>query len=182
MTALFSASCDAVDGDLDVGLVAGNMGGGMDEHLTPAGLVAALHAAIEEGEMPPVGTAVPAARAVEQLAEGLAPVVGPDLACVMVGAPGVRTAFDGFDGLRRAWQDWGETFSELELVVDEVVEVPAGALVLTRQVGVTRHGGIRMEQDSAMLLRLHGGRIGAIEFHLDPELARWTGDEPPTHL
>ena len=151
----------------------------MDEHLTPAGLVAALHAAMQDGEMPPAGTAVPAARAVEQLAEGLAPVVGPDLVCVMVGAPGVTTTFDGFDGLRRAWRDWGETFSELELMVDDVVEVPAGALVLTRQVGVTRHGGIRMEQDSAMLLRLRDGRIGAIEFHLDPELARRTGDEPP---
>jgi ketosteroid isomerase-like protein len=152
----------------------------MDEHLTPTALVAALHAAMEDGEMPPVGTAVPAARAVGQLAEGLAPVMGPDFVCVMVGAPGVTTTFDGFDGLRRAWRDWGETFSELELVVDEVVEVPAGALVLTRQVGVTRHGGIRMEQASAMLLRLRGGRIGAIEFHLDPELARRTGAEPPT--
>ena len=153
----------------------------MDEHLTPAGLVAALHAAMQDGEMPPAGTAVPAARAVEQLAEGLAPVVGPDLICVMVGAPGVTTTFDGFDGLRRAWEDWGETFSELELIVDDVVEVPAGALVLTRQVGVTRHGGIRMEQDSAMLLRLREGRIGAIEFHLDPELARRTGDEAAMH-
>ena len=140
----------------------------MDEHLTPAGLVAALHAAMRDGEMPPARAAVAAARAVEQLAEGLAPVVGPDLVCVMVGAPGVTTTFDGFDGLRRGWEDWGKTFSELELIVDNVVEVPAGALVLTRQVGVTRHGGIRMAQDSAMLLRLRDGRIGAIEFHLDP--------------
>jgi ketosteroid isomerase-like protein len=152
----------------------------MDEHITSAGLVAALHAAMRDGEMPPAGTAVPAARAVEQLTEGLAPVVGPDLVCVMVGAPGVTTTFDGFDGLRRAWEDWGETFSELELTVDDVIEVPAGALVLTRQVGLTRHGGIRMEQHSAMLLRLRDGRIGAIEFHLDPELARGTGNEPPT--
>jgi hypothetical protein len=89
----------------------------VDEHLTTAGLVAALHAAIRDGEMPPAGTAAPAARAVEQLAEGLAPVVGPDLVCVMVGAPGVTTTFHGFDGLRRAWEDWGETFSELELMV-----------------------------------------------------------------
>ena len=153
----------------------------MDEHLTPAGLVAALHAAMRDGEMPPARAAVAAARAVEQLAEGLAPVVGPDLVCVMVGAPDVTTTFDGFDGLRRGWEDWGKTFSELELIVDDVVEVPAGALVLTRQVGVTRHGGIRMEQDSAMLLRLRDGRIGEIEFHLDPELAQLTGGEPATH-
>jgi ketosteroid isomerase-like protein len=66
-------------------------------------------------------------------------------------------------------------------MVDDVIDVPAGALVLTRQVGVTRHGGMRMEQHSAMLLRLREGRIGAIEVHLDPELARRTGDEPPTH-
>jgi ketosteroid isomerase-like protein len=149
----------------------------MDDELTPAGLVAALRAAIADGEMPPAGTAVPVARALEQLAEGLAPIAAPDVVCVMVGAPGVSTTFDGFDGLRRAWEDWGETFSELELVVDDVVEVPAGALVLTRQVGVTRHGGIRMEQDSAMLLRVRDGRIVAIEFHLDPELARRTGDD-----
>jgi ketosteroid isomerase-like protein len=66
-------------------------------------------------------------------------------------------------------------------MVDDVIEVPAEALVLTRQVGVTPARRIRMEQHSAMLLRLREGRIGAIEFHLDPELARRTGDEPPTH-
>jgi hypothetical protein len=66
------------------------------------GLVAALHVAMRDGEMPPVGAAVRVSRAVEQLAEGLAPVVGPDLVCVMVGTPGVTTTFDGFDGLRRA--------------------------------------------------------------------------------
>jgi ketosteroid isomerase-like protein len=153
----------------------------MEERLTPGGLVAALHAAMQDGEMPPLGTAVPVAHALDQLAEGLAPVAAPDLVCVMVGAPGVTMTFDGFDGLRRGWEDWGETFSELELVFHDVEEVAAGALVLTRQVGVTRHGGIRMEQDSAMLLRLREGRIAAIEFHLDPELARRTGEEPPTH-
>src|SRR3954453_23034254 len=129
----------------------------MDDELPPAGLVAGLRAAIADGEMPPAGTAVPVARALEQLAEGLAPVATPDLVCVMVGAPDVTTTFDGFDGLRRAWEDWGETFSELELVVDDVVEVPAGALVLTRQVGVTRHGAIRMERDRARLPRVRAG-------------------------
>src|SRR3954466_8538342 len=144
----------------------------MDDELTPAGLVAGLRAAIADGEMPPAGTAVPVARALEHLAEGLAAIAAPDVVCVMVGAPGVSTTFDGFDGLRRAWEDWGETFSELELIVDGVVEGPAGARVLPRPVGVTRHGGIRMEQDSGMLLPLRDGRIGAIEFHLSRELAR----------
>ena len=153
----------------------------MDEHLTPAGLVAALHAAMHHGEMPPAGTAVPAAPGSRTARRGLGAGGGT--------RPGLRHGRRArrdddvrrFDGLHRAWEDWGETFSELELIVDDVVEVPAGALVLTRQVGVTRHGGIRMEQDSAMLLRLRDGRIGAIEFHLDPELARRTGDEGATH-
>ena len=153
----------------------------MEEQLTPAGLVAALHEAVEHGAMPPPGTAVPVARALEQLAEGLAPMAAPDMVCVMVGAPGVSMTFPGFDGLRRAWEDWGETFGELDLLVNEIIEVRAGALVLTRQIGVTRHGGIRMEHDSAMLLRLRDGRLAAIEFHLDPELARRTGDEPTSH-
>jgi len=66
----------------------------MDEHLTPAGLTAALHVAMRDGEMPPAGPRSPPLPVVEQLAEGLAPVVGPDLVCVMVGAPGVTTTFD----------------------------------------------------------------------------------------
>lgn len=131
--------------------------------------------------MPPTGTAVPATRAVEQLAEGLGPVAAPELVCVMVGAPGVRSTSDGFDGLRRAWADWGETFSELELIVDDVSKCRRGRSCPRARSG--RHGTAAsgIEPDSAMLLRLGDGRIGAIEFHLDPELARRTGDEPPAH-
>jgi ketosteroid isomerase-like protein len=117
--------------------------------------------------MPPLGEAVSATGALAQLTEGLAPLAAPDVVCVMVGAPGVENTFPGLDGVRRGWEDWTETFSALELIIDAVVEVPAGALLPTRQVGVTRHGGMRMEQASAVLLRLREGRIAAIEFHLD---------------
>jgi ketosteroid isomerase-like protein len=148
----------------------------MERALTPATLVATLRAATEDGAMPALGEAFPAAAALARLAEGIAPLAAPDLVCVMVGAPGVETTLPGLDGLRRAWEDWGETFSELDIVVDAVAAVPAGALVLTRQLGVTRHGGIRMEQPSAMLMRLHEGRVAAIEFHLDRDLARRAGE------
>jgi ketosteroid isomerase-like protein len=150
----------------------------VDEQLTPGTLVAVMRAAIEVGEMPPLGKAVPADEALAQLADGLAPLAAPDVVCLMVGAPGVMNTYPGLDGVRRGWEDWSETFSALDLIIDEVLEVPAGAVALTRQRGVTRHGGMRMEQRSAMLVRVRDGRIAALEFHLDRETARSAGEAP----
>ena len=135
--------------------------------LTPAALVAQLEDWMRSGSVLPVGRPVGIEEWLPPLAAGIAPSAAPDLVCVMVGAPGVENTYQGIDGLFAGWRDWGESFERLDLIVEDVVEVPVGALIRVQQRAVTRHDAVAVEQRSAMLLRLRDGRIGAVEFHLD---------------
>lgn len=143
--------------------------------LTPAELVEDLRAGMATGGVPPFGEPTPIDEALPLLAAGIEPVADPELVCLMVGAPSVSATYEGLDGVRQAWRDWGEAFSELSVVFEDVHAVPAGALVLIRQIAVTKHGAMPIEQPSAMLLRLRDGRVTAIEFHLDRAMAERAG-------
>ena len=135
--------------------------------LTPAALVAHLADGMRSGLVPPVGEPVAIEEWLPPLAAGIAPDAAPDLVCVMVGAPGVEDTYQGIDGLFAGWRDWGGSFESLDVIVEDVVGVPVGALIRVRQRAVTRHDAVPVQQRSAMLLRLREGRIGAVEFHLD---------------
>ena len=135
--------------------------------LTPAALVAHLEDGMRSGLFPPVGKPARIEEWLPPMAAGIAPNAAPDLVCVMVGAPGVEDTYRGIDGLFAGWRDWGGSFERLEVIVEDVVEVPVGALIRVRQRAVTRHDAVPVQQRSAMLLRLRDGRIGAVEFHLD---------------
>jgi ketosteroid isomerase-like protein len=112
-------------------------------------------------------------------ASGIESLIAPDFVCIMVGAPGVAGTFRGIEGIYAGWRDWGEAFEEVTLEFEEVAEVPAGALILARQRGVSRHDRMPMEQSSALLLRLRDGRIAAAEFHLDRATALRAANEDP---
>ena len=135
--------------------------------LTPAALVAQLEDAMRSGSVPPVGKQVGIEEWLPPMAAGIALHAAPDLVCVMVGAPGVENRYHGVDGIFAGWEDWGESFETLDLIIEEIAEVPVGALVRVRQHAVTRRDAVPVQQRSAMLLRLRDGRIGAVEFHLD---------------
>lgn len=135
--------------------------------LTPAALVAHLEDGMRSGSVPPVGQQVGIEEWLPPMAAGIALHAAPDLVCVMVGAPGVENRYHGVDGIFAGWEDWGESFETLDLIIEEIAEVPVGALVRVRQHAVTRHDAVPVQQPSAMLLRLRDGRIGAVEFHLD---------------
>lgn len=135
--------------------------------LTPAALVAQLEDAMRSGSVPPMGKQVGIEEWLPPMAAGIALHAAPDLVCVMVGAPGVENRYHGVDGIFAGWEDWGESFETLDLIIEDIAEVPVGALVRVRQHAVTRRDAVPVQQRSAMLLRLRDGRIGAVEFHLD---------------
>ena len=106
--------------------------------LTPAALVAQLEDAMRSGSVPPVGKQVGIEEWLPPMAAGIALHAAPDLVCVMVGAPGVENRYHGVDGIFAGWEDWGESFETLDLIIEEIAEVPVGALVRVRQHAVTR--------------------------------------------
>src|SRR3954447_18982843 len=145
------------------------------EPLTASDLVALLRTGMADGSVPPEGDVVTMDDAMVLLAEGLGPLVAPDMVCVMVGAPSFSTTYEGLEGMREGWRDWADTFGELSVRIEDVREVPAGALLLVRQFGTTQHEAVPIEHPSAMLLRIKDDRIAAIEFHLDRALAERHG-------
>jgi ketosteroid isomerase-like protein len=149
------------------------------DSLTPGALVSYLQEGMRSGSAPPLGQRVSIAEWLPLLAAGIESFVAPDFFCIMVGAPGVAGRFRGLDGLYAGWRDWAEAFDELTIEFEELAEVPAGALILARQRGVTRHDRMPMQQQSALLLRLRDGRIAAAEFHLDRATAKGAADEDP---
>jgi ketosteroid isomerase-like protein len=149
------------------------------DSLTPGALVSYLQEGMRSGSAPPLGQRVSIAEWLPLLAAGIESFVAPDFVCIMVGAPGDAGRFRGLDGLYAGWRDWAEAFDELTIEFEELAEVPAGALILARQRGVTRHDRMPMQQQSALLLRLRDGRIAAAEFHLDRATAKGAADEDP---
>jgi ketosteroid isomerase-like protein len=147
--------------------------------LTPGALVSYLEEGMRSGSAPFLGQRVSVGEWLPLFASGIESLIAPDFVCIMVGAPGVAGTFDGLDGIDAGWRDWGEAFEDLTIEYEELAEVPAGALILARQRGVTRHDRMPMEQRSALLLRLRDGRIAAAEFHLDRATAQGAADEDP---
>jgi ketosteroid isomerase-like protein len=140
--------------------------------LTPGALVDLLRAGMASGAMPPLGTTMASHEAIEQLARELEPLVAADFTCSMVGAPGVENTYRGLHGVRAGWADWSEAFSRLTIVFEDLVETRAGALLLARQRGATRHEDVPIEQRSAVLMRVRGGELAAVEFYLDHRQAQ----------
>ena len=147
--------------------------------LTPGALVSYLREGMRSGSAPPLGQRVSIGEWLPLLAAGIESFVAPDFVCIMGGAPGVAGRFHGIDGIYAGWRDWGEAFDELTIEFEELAEVPAGALILARQRGVTRHDRMPMQQSSALLLRLRDGRIAAAEFHLDRATAQGAASDDP---
>lgn len=110
---------------------------------------------------------------VERLIEAISALLAPDAETVMQATdPAFRGVYRGPEGLREAWRDWLETWERVEFDV-EGVELTEGAVIsLALQRGVTRHGGVELEQPSAAVFVFDRDQVSRIEFHLDREAAR----------
>ncbi len=102
-------------------------------------------------------------------------VVTPDFEVTMVAsesAGGRRTTTKGIEGFREAWEDWTGSYDHFRVEIEEVLDAGDKVLSLVRQVGVTKTGGVEIESKAAAVWTVRGGRIHAVEFHLDQEAAR----------
>jgi ketosteroid isomerase-like protein len=107
----------------------------------------------------------------ERMAAASPDLVTEDFVVVMTGPGGFEGRWEGTDGLREAWLDWLTAFERVTLEIESVEDVGDNVLALARQVGVSRHDGIELEQPSAAVWKFRGDRAYRLEFHLDRELA-----------
>jgi ketosteroid isomerase-like protein len=103
--------------------------------------------------------------------------VAADLECHMV-APGYtgprgELSYRGIEGFVDAWREWTEAYESYTVEIEEITEGPGGrVLTLGRQRGITRTGGVEVEESAAAVWTVHDGHVVRVEFHLDPEAAR----------
>jgi ketosteroid isomerase-like protein len=114
---------------------------------------------------------------VERMAAGVEPLISDDFVVVMSGAEGFEREDVGAAGLRDAWRDWLATFERVTFEIESIEDVGGNVLTQGRQVGVTRHGGVPIEQPSAAVWKFRGDRLCRLEFHLDRERARRSAQE-----
>jgi ketosteroid isomerase-like protein len=100
----------------------------------------------------------------------------PDFEWVMVGPFYVRDQQQGFDGrgledFRVAWGDWMTPYESYEIEPEEAIDAGDSVVLLVRQVGKTRTGGVEMENQGAAVVWVRDGRMRRVEFHLDRDAA-----------
>jgi ketosteroid isomerase-like protein len=108
---------------------------------------------------------------IERWAAAFEPLTTEDFRVVMSGAEGFEGSYEGAGGLREAWRDWLQTFDPVTLEITSVEDVGDNVLTLARQVGISRRGGVEIEQPSAAVWKFRGDRLARLEFHLDREQA-----------
>jgi ketosteroid isomerase-like protein len=112
-----------------------------------------------------------------RLSESIGAVAAPDFECVMVApdyvGPRGRLTYSGPDGFIEAWRDWSEAYESYRIEIEDIVEGTEGrVLLLARQLGRTRTGGVDVEELAGAVWTVRDGKLARMEFHLDPDSAR----------
>jgi ketosteroid isomerase-like protein len=115
----------------------------------------------------------------EAIIGAFAPLVSDDFVTLMTGPDDTFERSEmGTDGLRKIWMDWLDTFESVRFQIQGIEEIGENVLMLGHQLGVTRHGGVEMEQPSAVVWKFRDGEIVRVEFHLDRDRASASAREP----
>jgi ketosteroid isomerase-like protein len=116
---------------------------------------------------------------VVRLAESLRPISSPDVVMEMSGSDDSFVGvYHGLDGIRAGWVDWLESFERVHMRFESFEEHGDNVITYVQQIGITRHGGVEVEQPSAAVWKFRDGAIYKVEFHLDREKALASAGEP----
>jgi ketosteroid isomerase-like protein len=105
-----------------------------------------------------------------ELAEVLADQVTEDFECLMIGPAGTQR-YPGLAGFAEAWQDWVSPYTSFSIELEDLIEVGDAVLMPVRQRGVTRHGGVAIENSAGSVWRFRDGLLEGAEFYLDRDAA-----------
>lgn len=73
----------------------------------------------------------------------------------------------GPDGFFGTWADWLEPWETYKIHYDEVRDQGDVVIALVRLSGVTKRGGVQIEQEAAGVFKFRDGQAVEIEFNLD---------------
>ncbi|MGH2838096.1 MAG: nuclear transport factor 2 family protein [Thermoleophilaceae bacterium] len=86
-------------------------------------------------------------------------------------APGARAEANttGPEGFREGWANWLEAWESFRIYFDDVFERGDSVVMFVRLRGVTKHGGVEIEEEAASVFRFDGDQVVELEFNLDRE-------------
>ncbi len=86
-------------------------------------------------------------------------------------APGASAEFGttGPEGFREGWANWLEAWESFRIYFDDVFERGDSVVMFVRLRGVTKRGGVEMEEEAASVFRFDGDQVVELEFNLDRE-------------
>jgi ketosteroid isomerase-like protein len=118
------------------------------------------------------GTVLEGQQMVEMIEGMLRQRAHPDYETVMVPMEGPDLVYDGVPGFREALTDWLSPWEEFRFEVEELITLEDKILLLVRQRGRTRHGGVEVETESGTIWWAEDNRIRRATFYLDRQAAR----------
>jgi ketosteroid isomerase-like protein len=90
-----------------------------------------------------------------------------DDAVVRFVTPSAEQTTAGPDGFLGTWADWLEPWETYTIHYDDLVDQGDVVIALVRLRGVTRRGGVEIEQEAAGVFKFENGEAIEIEFNLD---------------
>jgi ketosteroid isomerase-like protein len=96
----------------------------------------------------------------------------PDYETVMVPKDGPALNYAGVDGFREAIDDWLSPWAEFRFEIEELIPVGDMIVLMVRQSGTTKHGGVEIATDSGTIWWVVDGSIRRASFYLDRDDVR----------
>jgi hypothetical protein len=96
----------------------------------------------------------------------------PEYETVMVPNEGPTLNYSGVDGFREAIDDWLSPWAEFRFEIEELTLVEDMIVMLVRQVGTTKHGGVEIATESGTIWWVVDGLIRRASFYLNREDVR----------
>lgn len=118
------------------------------------------------------GTILEGREMIDGIEEVLRERAHPDYETVMVPKEGPTLNYPGVEGFREAIDDWLSPWAEFRFEIEELIPVGDMIVMLVRQVGKTRHGGVEVATESGTIWWVVDGSIRRASFYLDREHAR----------
>jgi ketosteroid isomerase-like protein len=113
------------------------------------------------------GTTLEGREMIDLIEELLRVRADPEFETVMVPQDGPPLVYDGIEGFREALTDWLTPWEEFRFEVEELIPVGDMLMLLVRQTGTTKHGGVEVTTDSATVWWAPEGRIRRASFYID---------------
>ncbi len=113
------------------------------------------------------GTVLEGEQMINLIEELLRERAHPEYETVMVPQDGPPLHYSGVDGFREAIDDWLSPWKEFRFEIEDLIPAGEKLVLLVRQIGKTKHGGVEVAADSGTVWWVVDGQLRRASFYLD---------------